>query len=95
MVSAIGFAAGTLTAFAFLPQILKAWRSRSAGDLSTSMLLAQGTGVLLWIVYGVAMAAWPIIAANTVTLAMTLLLLILKQIYAPADKAPRRSTTHT
>lgn len=84
MVPAIGFAAATLTSLAFLPQILKAWRSRSAGDLSTSMLVAQGLGVALWIVYGVAIAAWPLIVANTVTLTMTVLLLVLKRLYAPA-----------
>lgn len=84
MVPAIGFAAATLTSCAFLPQILKAWRSRSASDLSTSMLVAQGLGVALWIAYGVAIAAWPLIVANTVTLTMTVLLLVLKRRFAPA-----------
>jgi MtN3 and saliva related transmembrane protein len=86
MVQAIGFVAATFTAFAFLPQVLKVWRSQSARDLSVSMLLAQGLGVAFWIVYGVAIAALPIIVANAVTLTLTLLLLALKWTYATADK---------
>jgi uncharacterized protein with PQ loop repeat len=38
MIQAVGFTAGTLTALAFLPQLVKVWRTRSAEDLSTAML---------------------------------------------------------
>jgi MtN3 and saliva related transmembrane protein len=46
----VGFVAGALTAFAFLPQVLKTWQTRSCDDLSTAMLGAQGAGVSLWII---------------------------------------------
>jgi MtN3 and saliva related transmembrane protein len=82
MVQALGFIAATLTALAFLPQVLKVWRSQSTGDLSVGMLLSQSAGVALWIVYGVAIASMPIIVANTVTLTLTVLLLVLKWTYA-------------
>jgi MtN3 and saliva related transmembrane protein len=78
MVQTLGFVAGTLTAVAFLPQVIKTWRTRSAGDLSTSMLLAQSFGVALWIVYGVAIGSLPVIISNVVTLTLTLLLLAFK-----------------
>jgi MtN3 and saliva related transmembrane protein len=78
MVQTLGFAAGTLTAVAFLPQVIKTFRTRSAGDLSTAMLLAQTTGVALWIVYGVAIGSLPVIMANVVTLVLALLLLAVK-----------------
>ena len=74
----LGFLAGTLTALAFLPQVIKTWRTRSTGDLSVAMLLAQSSGVALWIVYGVAIDSLPIILANTVTLTFTLILLAFK-----------------
>ena len=74
MVQAIGFIAATLTALAFLPQVLKASRTRSVGDLSTAMLVSQGSGVTLWIFYGVAIKSAPVIASNCVTLALVLLL---------------------
>jgi MtN3 and saliva related transmembrane protein len=82
MVQALGFAAATLTALAFLPQALKVWRSKSSGDLSAGMLLAQSTGVALWIIYGVAIASLPIIVSNTVTLTLSVLLLVLKWTYS-------------
>jgi MtN3 and saliva related transmembrane protein len=78
MAQAIGFTAATLTALAFLPQVLKTWRTRSAGDLSMAMLLAQGTGVMLWIAYGVSLRSAPVIVGNIVTLTLTLLLLAFK-----------------
>jgi MtN3 and saliva related transmembrane protein len=81
MVDVLGFVAGTLTALAFLPQVLRTWRRRSADDLSTLMLTAQASGVALWIGYGVAVGAAPVIIANSVTLALTLLLLLFKQKY--------------
>jgi MtN3 and saliva related transmembrane protein len=74
----VGFVAGALTAFAFLPQVMKTWRTRSCGDLSMAMLGAQSAGVSLWIVYGVAIDSIPVIASNAVTLTMCLILLVFK-----------------
>ena len=88
MVEIVGFVAGTLTALAFLPQVIKTWRTRSTGDLSTAMLLAQSVGVALWIVYGAVIHSQPVIMANTFTLVLTLLLLGLKRAYRSTDKLP-------
>jgi MtN3 and saliva related transmembrane protein len=74
----IGFVAGILTAFAFLPQVLKTWRTRSSSDLSAMMLTAQSTGVALWIVYGIAIGSTPVILANAVTLTLCLALMVFK-----------------
>jgi MtN3 and saliva related transmembrane protein len=78
MIQAVGFTAGTLTALAFLPQLVKVWRTRSAEDLSTAMLVSQGSGVSLWILYGTAIRSAPIILSNAVTLALVLLLTYFK-----------------
>jgi MtN3 and saliva related transmembrane protein len=80
-VTMLGFAAGTLTTFSFVPQVHKAWRTKRCNDLSLGMLLAFGLGVLLWLIYGVMLAASPIIIANAVTLALILTLLWLKARY--------------
>lgn len=77
----LGFMAGTLTTLSFVPQVHKAWRTKRCDDLSLGMLLAFGTGVLLWLIYGVLMAASPIIVANAITLALILALLWLKGRY--------------
>ena len=67
-ITLIGFVAGALTTLSFLPQLLKTWRTRSAGDLSVGMLIAFLAGVVLWLFFGLAIGATPIIAANAVTL---------------------------
>ncbi|VBB69334.1 hypothetical protein RIEGSTA812A_PEG_807 [invertebrate metagenome] len=74
----IGYVAGSLTTVAFLPQVVKTWRSRSAHDLSLAMLLIFTTGVLCWLLYGIALGRWPIIIPNTVTLVLTSAILFFK-----------------
>ena len=64
----LGLTAGKLTTAAFVPQLAKAWRSKSTGDLSWGMLITFSTGVLLWLIYGVWIDSLPVILANAVTL---------------------------
>jgi MtN3 and saliva related transmembrane protein len=68
----IGFAAAALSTISLLPQLLKTVMTRSAGDLSMSMLLAFAAGVALWLVYGVALQERPLIVANAISLLLTL-----------------------
>jgi MtN3 and saliva related transmembrane protein len=77
----VGFAAGTLTTVSFLPQVVKIWRTRSAGDLSMGMFALFGSGVFLWLVYGLAVGALPVIVANAVTFALALTIVALKLRY--------------
>lgn len=77
----LGFAAGTLTTCAFWPQLQKTWTSKSAGDVSLSMLAIFTSGVCLWFLYGVMLESWPIILTNAVTLLLTGAILILKLRY--------------
>ncbi len=77
-VEAVGYAAALLTTVAFVPQVWKTWRTRSAGDLSTAMLVIFTAGVALWLVYGLLLGSAPIIAANVATLALSGLLVALR-----------------
>lgn len=74
----IGVAAGALTTIAFLPQVIKTWRSRSAKGLSLGMFSIFCTGVSLWLVYGFLVGDLPIILANLVTLVLSITLLVFK-----------------
>jgi MtN3 and saliva related transmembrane protein len=74
----IGLAAATLTTAAFVPQLVKVLRSRSADDLSFGMLVVFSAGLLLWLVYGVRAGMLPVVVANAVTLALNLTILGLK-----------------
>ena len=63
LVELVGGIAAVLTTLSFLPQVLKAWRSRSARDVSLLMLLLFLAGVLLWLCYGLALGSLPLILA--------------------------------
>ena len=69
----IGVTAATLTMFGFLPQILKMWKTRSAGDVSGLTLIQFSFGIALWIFYGVHLTDWIIIGANSISLATVLI----------------------
>ena len=70
-VTLLGLAAAFCTTVAYLPQVVQAWRTRSTKDLSLPMLLVLTTGLLLWLVYGAIIRDVPLIAANSVTFALT------------------------
>jgi MtN3 and saliva related transmembrane protein len=74
----IGYFAGFLTTVAFVPQVLKTWKSKSASDLSLGMFLVFSLGVSSWLIYGILLAEVPIVLWNTVTLFLALALLIMK-----------------
>jgi len=77
-VTALGFAAGMLTTIAFVPQLIKAKKSRSTKDLSLPMFSIFTAGVALWLLYGMAIHSVPVIAANGVTLVLAGWILVLK-----------------
>jgi MtN3 and saliva related transmembrane protein len=77
-ITILGLVAGTLTTIAFVPQLMKTWRSRSAKDVSLIMLVVFSTGVFLWLIYGIYLQALPIILANSITLIFNLIIVSLK-----------------
>jgi len=77
----LGLVAGTLTTLSFLPQLLKAWQSRSTHDISFGMLALFSAGLVLWIVYGAIVGDVPVILANSVTLVFVGLIPVLKLRY--------------
>ena len=81
VITLVGFIAGTLTTLSFVPQVLHTARTRRCDDLSYGMLLAFGLGVALWLLYGIWLRAWPIIAANAITLVLVAAILAMKWRY--------------
>ena len=77
----LGFVAGTLTTAAFVPQVVKAWRTRSTHDISLWMFALFNTGLVLWLAYGVLIGSWPIVVSNIITLALALTILYFKLRY--------------
>jgi MtN3 and saliva related transmembrane protein len=79
MTECLGYVAAACTTFAFIPQAIRVWRTRSAEDVSLVMYLILIVGVCLWIAYGVRVHSMPLIAANIVTLGLALAILVGKQ----------------
>ena len=80
-VTVLGLVAGTLTTLSFLPQVIKAWKSRSTRDISLGMFAMFCTGVFLWVVYGLLVGDLPVIVANVVTFLLAATILVLKLRY--------------
>ena len=78
MIQLVGFLAGALTTIAFIPQVMRTWRTRSTDDLSLAMLVVFNIGVSLWLAYGIALGEPPMMLWNAATLPMSLSLLVLK-----------------
>jgi MtN3 and saliva related transmembrane protein len=74
----IGYAAGILTTFAFLPQALRMIRTRQARDVSLIWAASTTAGVFLWLCFGVMMHSLSIILANGVTLFPLFIILFVK-----------------
>ena len=74
----IGYAAACLTTVSFVPQVFKVWQTRSTKDVSLGMYALFTLGVALWLVYGLAIDAWPVIVANAVTLLLAGAVLVMK-----------------
>lgn len=74
----IGLAAAFCTTVAYLPQVLKAWRSKSTSDISLAMFTLMVTGIMLWLIYGLMLSDLPLILSNAVTLALVSSILLLK-----------------
>jgi MtN3 and saliva related transmembrane protein len=49
----LGFHAGAIISFGFIPQLLKGYRTEKLNDASYGMPVALATGMTLWLVYGV------------------------------------------
>jgi len=80
-VTIIGFIAATLTTSAFLPQVIKTWKTRSTRDISLGMFSALGIGILLWFTYGMLINSLPIIFANIFSFISVAIILFFKLKY--------------
>ncbi|ABX08566.1 SemiSWEET transporter [Prochlorococcus marinus] len=76
-----GFIAAALTTVAFLPQVIKTIKTKSAEDVSIVMLIMFITGVLFWILYAIQTNSLPVLIANIITCILNTTILFLKLIY--------------
>ena len=77
----VGYLAACLTPLSFVPQAMHTFRTRDVRGISLGMYSAFTLGVALWLAYGVALRAWPIVVANAVTLCLAAAILAMKLRY--------------
>ena len=77
----IGSIAAFSTTTAFVPQLIRVWRLKSARDISLYMFLLFSFGEAMWLIYGLLIHSMPVILANVVTLALAMAILVLKVRY--------------
>ena len=77
----IGLLAATCTTGSFLPQVIRAWRTRSTRDVSALMFVLLVTGNSLWLLYGALIGDLPIMVANLITITLVAIILALKLRY--------------
>ncbi|MDP3254012.1 MAG: SemiSWEET transporter [Hydrogenophaga sp.] len=86
----IGFGAAFLTTASFVPQVWLTFRTRDVSGISLGMYSVFTLGVALWLVYGLSLAAWPVVAANAITLALAVSILVMKLRYGSRAARQRR-----
>ena len=77
-VDVVGTLAACLTTLSFFPQAWLSFRTRDVSGVSLGMYSVFTVGVALWLVYGLLLRAWPIVAANVVTLVLAVAILGMK-----------------
>jgi MtN3 and saliva related transmembrane protein len=78
LVEAIGAAGAVLTTLCWVPQAAKIIRDRDTRAISLPGTTLCVVGVLLWLIYGLAIVDAPLIGSSLVTFAMTFIILVLK-----------------
>ena len=71
----IGYLAATLTTLSFLPQAVMTIKTRDTESLSLGMYAMFTSGVLMWLLYGLAIENWAIILANAITFILAAVIL--------------------
>ena len=77
-VEILGYLAAFCTTTAFIPQLARVIRLRTARDISLPTFLLFSIGVALWFVYGIYAHSGPVIASNGCTLILSVSILTLK-----------------
>ncbi len=77
-VKLLGLVAGTITSVTFLPQVIRIYKTKSAKDISSTMLGMLIVGVALWLVYGIVVDDIAIMYTNGMVLFRSLIMLYFK-----------------
>jgi MtN3 and saliva related transmembrane protein len=88
----VGFFAGTLTTLCWTPQAIKILRSRDARSISLITQITFVVGCTLWLIYGVLIGSLSIVLFNAITIALNMLIILLKLRYDASLVAAREAS---
>ena len=89
----IGSLAAVLTTASFIPQAWQTFRTKDVSGISLTMYGIFTIGVLLWLVYAIALGSWPMMLSNGVTAPVALAILGMKLRYRSAEIPPAAPAT--
>ena len=78
MITIIGTIAAVLTTTAMFPQAVRILRTKDVHGISFWMYLANTSGIIFWLIYGILLGEMPIIVANSIAIFPASLILYLK-----------------
>lgn len=73
----VGLFAAVLTTVANIPQTYTIIREKSTEHISVTTYCILFSGTILWVIYGIIKKDWPIIAANSISALISLIIIIL------------------
>ena len=74
----VGFGAGCIGLYSFLPQVVKCCRTGDVAAISLRMFAVRTFGLLLWTVYGYALGSLPVLIFSALGLVLSIVILVLK-----------------
>jgi len=74
----LGFVSASLTTISFLPQTIQVIKTRDTSSLSLAMYTLFTLGVGFWLAYGIAIGDSAVIIANSITFALSSVILSIK-----------------
>ena len=74
----LGLLAGLLTTLAFVPQVWKIWKTKSARDVSLPAFVTFTVGVALWTAFGILKDEPAITIWNSITFVLAIAILVMK-----------------
>lgn len=77
----VGLIASALSSLTFMPQVYKAWKTKSVGDLSFTMIFIVFFSTIIWLVYGIGRNLLPVIICNGIICILSMVLIYFKMTF--------------
>ncbi len=77
----IGLVASVLVTVAYVPEVYKTVRAKHTRDLSEAWIVILDAGQLLFFIYGLGIASWPLIISGSLGFVMMTIMLAYKLAY--------------